>query len=211
VTVLDTRKCSGTYAGVQRRAIRPGALFLVGDPKQAIYRFRGADVETYLAAKQVLAASDSGAILEITANFRSQPSILDFVNAHFSSMLDASQGQPGFTPLTPVRVPGTQPSLAAFDIPLDAQHRNAAGELVSNLVRRQEAANVAAIVSRLIGAYPVWDKNLQEFRPARAGDIALLAPTGTNLWIYEQALEMREIPIATQAGKGFSVARKFRI
>ncbi len=32
-------------------AIRPGALFLVGDPKQAIYRFRGADVQTYLVAK----------------------------------------------------------------------------------------------------------------------------------------------------------------
>ena len=42
------------------RAIRPGALFLVGDPKQAIYRFRGADVDTYIAAKQVLAARDPG-------------------------------------------------------------------------------------------------------------------------------------------------------
>jgi ATP-dependent exoDNAse (exonuclease V) beta subunit len=185
------------------RAIRPGALFLVGDPKQAIYRFRGADVETYLAAKQVLAANDPGAVLEISANFRSQTPILDFINAHFSTMLDASQGQPGFTSLTPVRVPGTQPSVAAFEIPLDAQHRNLGGELVSDLVRRQEAAIVATILSRLIGAYPVWDKDLHRFRPARAGDIALLAPTGTNLWIYEQALEILEIPIASQAGKGF--------
>jgi CRISPR-associated exonuclease Cas4 len=32
------------------RRLRPGSLFLVGDPKQAIYRFRGADVDTYLAA-----------------------------------------------------------------------------------------------------------------------------------------------------------------
>ena len=47
------------------------------------------------------------------------------------------------------------------------------------------------------------DKDEREFRPARAGDIALLAPTGTSLWIYEQALERCEIPIATQAGKGF--------
>jgi ATP-dependent exoDNAse (exonuclease V) beta subunit len=37
------------------RVIRPGALFVVGDPKQAIYRFRGADVETYLLAKRALA------------------------------------------------------------------------------------------------------------------------------------------------------------
>jgi len=36
----------------------------------------------------------------------------------------------------------------------------------------------------------------------RAGDIALLAPTGSDLWRYEEALEGRGIPVATQAGKG---------
>jgi ATP-dependent exoDNAse (exonuclease V) beta subunit len=185
------------------RAIRPGALFLVGDPKQAIYRFRGADVDTYIAAKQVLAARDPGTILEITANFRSQTPILDFINSHFSSMLDGSQGQPGFTALTPVRARGTEPSVAAFEIALDGRQRNPRGDLVVDLVRHQEAGIVAAILRRLIGAYPVWDNDLHRFRPARAGDIALLAPTGTSLWIYERALEAREIPIATQAGKGF--------
>ena len=40
-------------------------------------------------------------------------------------------------------------------------------------------------------------------RPCRAGDIALLAPTGTNLWIYERALEQGDISIASQAGKSF--------
>ena len=187
----------------QERTIRPGALFLVGDPKQAIFRFRGADVETYLAAKRVLAARDPAAILEITTNFRSEASILDFVNAHFSAMLDESQGQPGFTPLTPIRVHTDNPSVAAFGIVLNDQHRNSRGDLAVDLVRRQEAAIVANIVRHLIGAYPVWDKEIQRVRPARAGDIALLAPTGTSLWIYEQALEMSEIPIATQAGKGF--------
>jgi exodeoxyribonuclease-5 len=185
------------------RAIRPGALFLVGDPKQAIYRFRGADVDTYIAAKQVLAARDPGTVLEITANFRSQAPILDFINSHFSSMLDGSQGQPGFTALTPVRDRGTQPSVAAFEIVLGDQQRNTGGDLVVDLVRNQEAGIVAVILRRLIGAYPVWDNELHRFRPARAGDIALLAPTGTSLWIYEQALEASEIPIATQAGKGF--------
>lgn len=187
----------------QERAIRPGALFLVGDPKQAIYRFRGADVETYLAAKRALADRDPTAVLEITANFRSQPDVLTFVNAHFSSMLDSSQGQPGFTALAPVRTQTERPSVAAFEISIGDQHRNARGGLVVDLVRRQEAAIVADIVRRLIGVYPVWDKDLKQFRPARAGDIALLAPTGTSLWIYERTLETRDIPIATQAGKGF--------
>jgi exodeoxyribonuclease-5 len=55
----------------------------------------------------------------------------------------------------------------------------------------------------MIGSYAVCDKQTKRLRPCRAGDIALLAPTGTSLWIYERALERREIAIASQAGKSF--------
>src|ERR1019366_5886448 len=51
--------------------IRPGALFLVGDPKQAIYRFRGADVLTYVRARAALFAQDGESVLSISTNFRS--------------------------------------------------------------------------------------------------------------------------------------------
>ena len=187
----------------QERAIRPGALFLVGDPKQAIYRFRGADVETYLIAKRALAAHDPTAVLGISANFRSQDLILDFVNSHFAAALDESTGQPGFTALSAVRVHGDEPSVAAFEIALDERHRNSQGKLVVDRVRREEATVVADLARHLIGAYPVWDKEVAAFRLARARDIALLAPTGTQLWIYERALEAHDISIATQAGKGF--------
>jgi ATP-dependent exoDNAse (exonuclease V) beta subunit len=70
-------------------------------------------------------------------------------------------------------------------------------------VRHEEARIVAELVSRLIGTYQVWDKRSKVMRPCRAADIVLLAPTGTNVWIYERALEQREISIASQAGKGF--------
>ena len=183
--------------------IRPGALFLVGDPKQAIYRFRGADVQTYLVAKQALSERDPASILKISSNFRTREPILEYVNEHFQEMLDEAQGQPGFTALRATRSSGDEPSIAAFNITLDDRHKGAKGNLLVDRIRREEAVVVADIVRGLIGAYPVWDKDERKFRPARAVDIALLAPTGTSLWIYEQALERREIPIATQAGKGF--------
>ncbi|MCI4680614.1 UvrD-helicase domain-containing protein [Rhodoblastus acidophilus] len=186
----------------QDRKIRSGALFLVGDPKQAIYRFRGADVATYLTAKKALADRDPSSILEISANFRSQPSILQFVNDNFASMLDLAQGQPGFAALAPVRKPGSRSAVAKFDLTIEDRHRNERG-LIAVELRREESRLVADIVQRLIGSYRVWDKDLGDYRPARAGDIALLAPTGTSLWIYERALENQDIPIATQAGKGF--------
>ena len=68
-------------------------------------------------------------------------------------------------------------------------------------LRDAEAEPVAEICARLIGAYTVRDRRGP--RPCRAGDIALLAPTGTDLWRYERALEVPVIPVATQAGKGF--------
>ena len=187
----------------QELAIRAGALFLVGDPKQAIYRFRGADMQTYLLAKGALSNDVEAAILEITTNFRAREPILRYVNERFEAMLAKARGQPGFTALSPIRGASHEQSVAAFEIPLDERHKNAKGNLVVDRVRREEASVIADIVRCLIGAYPVWDTGEKKCRPARARDIALLAPTGTNLWIYEQAFERRDIPIATQAGKGF--------
>ena len=56
--------------------IRPGALFLVGDPKQAIYRFRGADVSAYMRARDAFLAQDPESVLPISTNFRSCAPIL---------------------------------------------------------------------------------------------------------------------------------------
>jgi ATP-dependent exoDNAse (exonuclease V) beta subunit len=187
----------------QQRRLRPGALFLVGDPKQAIYRFRGADVATYLCAKQALLTLNPESVVEISTNFRSRGEILQFVNNHFANLLDTAKGQPGFTALAAFRNDSDCPAVAAFEIPLDGAPHSDKGELTVNTTRSIEAGIVADLVSRLIGAYPVYDKDLKDFRPARAGDIAFLAPTGTSLWIYERELETRHTAIATQAGKGF--------
>ena len=56
--------------------------------------------------------------------------------------------------------------------------------------------------ARLIGSETIIDRKSGERRPCKPGDIALLAPTGSDLWRYEEALERRGIPVATQAGKG---------
>jgi ATP-dependent exoDNAse (exonuclease V) beta subunit len=186
------------------RKLRPGALFLVGDPKQAIYRFRGADVDTYLDAKRALLTQDPGSILEITANFRSRAPILDFANSRFQPLLLESAGQPGFTPLAATRAAASNgPAVACFEVPIDDSHKDDKGKLNGDLVREHEAGIVAEIVQRFIGNYEIWDKRTQKMRVCRAGDIALLAPTGASLWRYERALEHRHVPVASQAGKGF--------
>ena len=185
------------------RCLRPGSLFVVGDPKQAVYRFRGADVDTYLQAKAALVAKSPDAFIDIVANFRSLKPIIEFANAKFAPLLAEDKGQPGFKELAATREPGdAKPRVACIEIAIgDEQKRD--GKLVVDMLRRAEAKRVADTVVDLIGRYNVWDKELQTERPCRAGDIALLAPTGTGLWIFERELEDREIPVASQAGKSF--------
>jgi ATP-dependent exoDNAse (exonuclease V) beta subunit len=186
-----------------RRTIRPGTLFVVGDPKQAIYRFRGADVDTYLSAKKALLAQSADAVLEIVANFRSLRPIIDFANQQFGPLLSEELGQPGFTELAATReVSDERPRVACIDIAITDDHKPN-GKLVVDLLRRAEASRIADVVTGLIGRYKVWDKHLKAERPCRAGDIALLAPTGTGLWMYERELETRQIAVASQAGKSF--------
>ena len=179
--------------------IRPGALFLVGDPKQAIYRFRGAEVAAYLRAREAFHAHAPDSTLEITTNFRARWPILGFVNERFEEPLSERNGQPGYAALAASRPEREEvPSVAALDIRVAIQGERATAEEV----RDSEAEAVADMCTRLIGSESITDPETGEARLCRPGDIALLAPTGSDLWRYEAALEERGIPVATQAGKG---------
>lgn len=178
--------------------IRAGALFLVGDPKQAIYRFRGADVGAYVQARSAFSVQDADGLVSISTNFRSCASILAFVNERFEAILSAD-GQPGFTALDAFHDDrGAGLCVAALDITVADENGKASAERQ----RDAEADAVADLCARLIGSHPILDRKTGKDRPCQPGDIALLAPTGADLWRYEEALERRGIPVATQAGKG---------
>ncbi|TKD47296.1 MAG: ATP-dependent endonuclease [Mesorhizobium sp.] len=180
-----------------RFRIRPGALFLVGDPKQAIYRFRGADVGAYVQARDAFRTQDPDSLLSISTNFRSCASILTFVNERFEAVLSAD-GQPGFTALDPFHDDRGDLCVAALDVAVADENGKASAERQ----RDAEADAIADLCARLIDTHPIVDRRSGTERPCQAGDIALLAPTGAELWRYEEALERRGIPVATQAGKG---------
>ncbi|MBB6305591.1 UvrD-helicase domain-containing protein, partial [Rhizobium leucaenae] len=175
--------------------LRDGALFVVGDPKQSIYAFRGADIDSYNQAKQAIARLGDNRIIHIGANFRCQPGIIDYVNSVFQPVLDAD-GQPSYSALTATRE-GALHGLACASLVAvgDGQRAKMAQQ------RDDEAAVIAQICSKLIGAIEIEDEHTGDRRLLEAGDIALLAPTGTELWRYERALEARGLAVASQAGK----------
>ncbi len=66
------------------RTPRPGsALFMIGDPKQSIYRFRGADLNSYLKARERSSGDPCNRLVSLTTNYRSAPSLIRAVNAFF--------------------------------------------------------------------------------------------------------------------------------
>lgn len=180
----------------QHSALRPGALFAVGDPKQAIYGFRGADAGSYARARAAIERQWPGNVIQITTNFRSVPGILEYVNGHFETVFSGPR-QPAYVDLTPHR------PTPEHGLPCVAQRTlDLAPDSPVEDIRDAEAADVAEVCQQLIGSIEITDDHGAR-RVLEPQDIALLAPAGTELWRYERALESRRLPIAPRAGKAF--------
>jgi CRISPR-associated exonuclease Cas4 len=180
----------------QDARLRPGSLFLVGDPKQAIYRFRGADIEAYELSRRLISAQDGGAIIEVTANFRSQSAIIRHVNSCFAAVF-AKAAQPRYVALSPT-IPDRSypvPWVSRFTIQLATE-----GRIYADMFREAEAEKVADICARLIGNITIRRAD-KSYSALRQGNIALLSPGHTELWRYERALEQRGLTVSSQAGK----------
>ena len=108
----------------------------------------------------------------------------------------------GYEPLVSTVTPSSKEAFSIGRIPIGTE----VSEYKVYEWRELEAQAVAQLCHKLIGRFTVRENN--ELVPCRPGDIALLAPTGTDLWIFERALEDMDIPIATQAGKGFFIRQE---
>ena len=96
-----------------------GKLFVVGDPKQSIYRFRRADVMLYEKTKRRLEKADAR-VLHLSTSFRSQPRLQAAVNGAFATRMKASEdgSQAAYVPLAPFREDtGSQPAIIALPVP----------------------------------------------------------------------------------------------
>jgi ATP-dependent exoDNAse (exonuclease V) beta subunit len=186
----------GHHGPWQQSKLRPGSLFLVGDPKQAIYRFRGADIEAYQQCCELIRAQDAGAILEVTANFRSQSAIIKHINRCFEDVF-SKPSQPRYVPLAPTIPDYAYPisCVSRFTVEIHTD-----GRIYAEMFREMEAERVAEICARLIGNVTITRADNSQ-SPLKAGDIALLSPGHTELWRYERALEQRGLAVSSQAGQ----------
>jgi ATP-dependent helicase/nuclease subunit A len=175
--------------------IESGRLFLVGDPKQSIYRFRRADMAIYSQARESIDQAD-GRFPSLALNHRSRAALLDWVNAVFASPHLIGAGdrpaiQPPYTDIHP-----------RYDHDLAGPGVATIGDVVDGASAREarieEARAIAAhCLSATGGGWQIWDPRIEGPRAAKLSDIAILIPTRSIL----PALE-RELP---EAGVNYRV------
>jgi ATP-dependent helicase/nuclease subunit A len=153
----------------------PGKLFLVGDPKQSIYRFRRADVALYERVKALLAAGGAE-VLHLTVSFRATPSLQAVVNAAFAPRMTGGDGtQARYVPLEPSRVEsGNQPSVVALPVP---EPYGDFRSIVDFRIDQSTPDSVAAFVAWLVreSGWTVTDREHPDARlPVAARHVCLL-------------------------------------
>ncbi len=184
---------------------RPGSLFVVGDPKQSIYRFRRADIDTYNEVKRLIVAG-GGAVLHLTTNFRSLDALGEWANPVFSTLLavEETRFQAAFEGLDTVRtVDGDRHcGLRVINTPKVRYHK-------AEEIAKLDAGQIAGWISQALAggiSLPRTDEErlvgLTE-RP-RPGDFLILMRYRANMDIYAGALEGRGIPYRITGGEGFS-------
>ena len=177
----------------RRVSPKPGSLFIVGDPKQSIYRFRRADIATYNFVKGRIEAS-GGEVLRLSANFRSVNSIGRFVDAHFQGVFPAEETahQAKFITLATKRS-DPQEHFGVFKI----THPKSLGN--KDAVIAADAKRIARLIRFACdGNAKVYEYNraggVTGSRPATPGDFLILTHRKDSMHPYGEALEEYGIP-----------------
>jgi ATP-dependent helicase/nuclease subunit A len=175
-----------------RVQLRPGALFIVGDPKQSIYRFRRADIEVYNTVRRLIEASD-GEVLSLTACWRSLPEVCSLANDVFPARFPqtATSEAPKFEPLEPVRPSPAEKDKSASTatgIATLTLTPSASSDMVS-----EEASRIARYIKGQVSA-----------GPRTHGHFLIVTRQRSNLGIYAAALEELEIPVEVSGAGMFT-------
>ena len=201
---------SGRAASWRDIRLDPGKVFVVGDPKQSIYGFRGADIAAYLQVVKEVIQAQNGVEYRLTANFRSDARILDVVNGVFERLIREEPGlQPEYIAL--------QPGLARPSQPPDDPHRrlvrvrrvtNAGVTPNADGARRLEAESLARWLEEEVLGRDFVDDGEGNRVPVRPGHVAFLMRTLGNVQLYLEALRRRRIGYVVEGERDFYAAQE---
>lgn len=189
--------------------LRAGSLFFVGDEKQSIYAFRGADVRVFRGLAAELSRSPGGlGRHELAVNWRSEPGLIAFFNETFSKVMpgasdqDARDYQARFSPL------GHGPATEGVEAVARYHEVEAASEDGELGYLESLAAAVTRLVSSLVGKERVSAPaagGAREARLCRYEDIALLFRSTAAQNVVERHFRRGKIPYRAESTAGLFV------
>ena len=168
--------------------LRPGALFVVGDPKQSIYRFRRADIDIYNEVRARLEQSADGEVVALTSNFRSVPALCGWANTVFETQFPgvATTQSPAFAPLDAAHDPPRK-GLSSGVVTLTTPETVASAD-----VPAEEAAQIARYIRSEVGS------GRRQF-----GDFLILTRKRKDVETYASALEELRVPVEVSGAGAF--------
>jgi ATP-dependent helicase/nuclease subunit A len=175
-------------------------LFIVGDGKQSIYRFRGADVAVFREEQAKI--QKSGESFHLAKSYRAHPGLLNNLNNLLKPVLGEEGNLPYIEPFSPLQ-PGRERASKGLELPYVELHL-AVGSKASGALHT--AAQAAAFrLMELVESESIWLEGPggSEGRLLSYGDVAVLCRASGSFPAYEGAFEGAGIPYLTIAGQGF--------
>lgn len=179
---------------------RQGSLFVVGDPKQSIYRFRRADIYTYNQVKKII-TEGGGKVVTLTTNFRSQNSIGKFANKVFEELLADAENpyQALYSPLNTVRddLKGYDSGIRVLEVDESCSKKE---EIVI-----EDAKRIAALIYQGLNGGLKLLRTEEEIQTGRREtpeprDFLIILRYKDMIDIYARALEGYGIPVVISGG-----------
>jgi len=190
IVLFLAERLGGRATDAYSAELEPGRLFVVGDPKQSIYRFRGADYSAFRrVVDRILAAG--GRPLHLTANFRSQARVLRSVNRLFDS-----GGQTTWVESD------VQPHYEPIEVSDPAAPDRGAVEVWTVEVLGAAKAEDRRMAEGSVLAREVW-RLVEQEHACRYGEITVLLRAFTTLADYLRPLRAAGIPFVVDGGRDF--------
>ena len=186
-------------------------IFMVGDIKQSIYRFRLARPELFAEKLKTYRQEESEKQrIDLHRNFRSRREVLSSVNYIFRQIMGEDLGQVEYddaAALYPGAAypEGNDPSFQKTEVLLIERDSEVIQEEEKGQTAQElEALAIAQRIKKIVGKELVWDKKLEQYRPAGYGDIVILLRTVSG-WAetMNQVLQGQGIPAYTVSKTGY--------
>ncbi|MFA5783436.1 MAG: UvrD-helicase domain-containing protein, partial [Phycisphaerae bacterium] len=212
-----------------------GNVFVVGDVKQSIYAFRGAEPQIFIEGLKTSSPrpqkQDESVRVDLNWNFRSARDVLDFVNTIFARLMSENFGGIEYNDGAmlksaveneknssgDVSLPRVEIHLLDDTIERDEQSDDNEEKSDFTSARQRQAALIAQRIRKMVGAdtgtaeFNVYDKQTEQYRPVEYRDIVILMRSlAKRANTYLEVLQLAGIPVSSEAAAGYFEATEIR-